>query len=176
MFLSLVYIVASFPDYSRFYLTGVEKNHSWKIKSGSGLGMRLQGRWNRSDRPGNRRTNVLTEITSPTLCLQARSSRIVCTDPCPHEGATHASRSEFCLVVSLIVFRATPAENVCHHVQNLFVLRYPQLSGPWRSCGHGSVQTIRELLACKKRVDDVISVNPLVRQLPGLLDLSRHSC
>ena len=30
----------------------------------------------------------------------------------PHEGATHASRSEFCLVFSLIVFRATPAEDV----------------------------------------------------------------
>ena len=26
-----------------------------------------------------------------------------------------------------------------HHAQNLFVLRYPQLSGPWRSCGQGSV-------------------------------------
>ena len=30
----------------------------------------------------------------------------------PHEGATHASQSEFCLVFSLIVFLATPAENV----------------------------------------------------------------
>ena len=30
----------------------------------------------------------------------------------PREGATHASRSEFCLVFSLIVFQATPAENV----------------------------------------------------------------
>ena len=28
------------------------------------------------------------------------------------EGATHASRLEFCLVFSLIVFQATPAENV----------------------------------------------------------------
>ena len=30
----------------------------------------------------------------------------------PCEGATHASQSEFCLVFSLIVFQATPAENV----------------------------------------------------------------
>ena len=29
-----------------------------------------------------------------------------------HERATHASRLEFCLVFSLIVFQATPAENV----------------------------------------------------------------
>ena len=25
-----------------------------------------------------------------------------------------------------------------HHIENLFVLGSPQLSGPWRSCGHGS--------------------------------------
>ena len=30
----------------------------------------------------------------------------------PREGATHASRSEFCLVFSLIVFQAMLAENV----------------------------------------------------------------
>ena len=30
----------------------------------------------------------------------------------PCEGATHASQSEFCLVFSLIIFQATPAENV----------------------------------------------------------------
>ena len=30
----------------------------------------------------------------------------------PHEGATQGSRSEFCLVFSLIVFRATPVVNV----------------------------------------------------------------
>ena len=30
----------------------------------------------------------------------------------PREGATHPSRSEFCLLFSLIVFRATPVENV----------------------------------------------------------------
>ena len=29
------------------------------------------------------RTNVLTEIASPTLCLKVRSSHIICTDPCP---------------------------------------------------------------------------------------------
>ena len=38
-----------------------------------------------------------------------------------------------------------------HHAQNLFVLRSPQLSGPWRSCGHGSVQTIHGLLASRQR-------------------------
>ena len=27
-----------------------------------------------------------------------------------------------------------------HHIQNLFVLRSLQLSGPWRLCEHGSVQ------------------------------------
>ena len=30
----------------------------------------------------------------------------------PREGVTHASQSEFCLVFSLIIFRAMPAENV----------------------------------------------------------------
>ena len=44
-----------------------------------------KGRRSRSGRPGDRRTNVLTEIASPTLCFQARSPRIVCTDPCPHQ-------------------------------------------------------------------------------------------
>ena len=33
----------------------------------------IQGRQNRSGRRGDRRTNVLTEIASTTLCLQARS-------------------------------------------------------------------------------------------------------
>ena len=66
------------------------------------------------------------------------------------EGVTHASRLEFCLVFSLIVFQATPAENLWPSRSNLLVLRSPKLSftsGPWRSCGDGSgsVQTIRGL-------------------------------
>ena len=40
----------------------------------------VQGWRSRSGRPGDCQTNVLTEITSPTLCLQTRSPRIVCSD------------------------------------------------------------------------------------------------
>ena len=43
-----------------------------------------RGRRSTFGRSGDCRTNVLTEIASPALCLQARSPRIVCTDPCPH--------------------------------------------------------------------------------------------
>ena len=43
-----------------------------------------------------------------------------------------------------------------------------------RSCGHGSVQTIRGLLACKQKVGDAISVKTLVRWTPGLPDLLRR--
>ena len=35
-----------------------------------------QGWWSRSGRPGDCRTNFLTEIASPTLCFQARSPHI----------------------------------------------------------------------------------------------------
>jgi len=75
-------------------------------------------------------------------------------EPC--ERATHASRS-----VSLILFQSTPAENVWPPRSNLWsahsqvsaALFYVQtvcmciLYYPW--CGHGSVQTIRRILACK---------------------------
>ena len=44
------------------------------------------------------------------------------------EGATHANRLEFCLVFSLIVFQATPAENLWPSRSNLLVLRSPKLS------------------------------------------------
>jgi len=55
----------------------------------------LQGQRSRSGRPGNRRTNVLTEIASPTLCLQARSPRIVCTDrSMPARTSRSGSKSE----------------------------------------------------------------------------------
>ena len=63
----------------------------------------------------------------------------------------------------------------CMHRQWIpspFILRDPQLSfmsGLGRSCGHGSVQTIRGLLACKQRVGDAISVKTLVQRSPGLL-------
>ena len=53
-----------------------------------------------------------------------------------------------------------------HRAQTLLVLRSPQLSitsGPQLSCG---LQTIRELLACKQRVSDAISVKTLVRRSP----------
>ena len=89
------------------------------------------------------------------------------------EGATYTSQSEFSLVFSLIVFRAMPAENVWLPHSKLFVLRSPQLSGPWCSCGHGSVQTINGLLASRQKVGIAISVKTLVRQLPGLPDLLR---
>ena len=81
----------------------------------------------------------------------------------PHEGVTHASRSEFCLVVSLIVFRATPAENV-----------WPPHSKSVRSQVSTALQTIT--FAYKQRLGDVISVKTLVRQLPGLPDLLCHPC
>ena len=37
-----------------------------------------QGRRSKSGRPGDCRTNVLTEVASPTLCFQTRNPRIVC--------------------------------------------------------------------------------------------------
>ena len=91
----------------------------------------------------------------------------------PREKARHASQLEFCLVFSPIVFQASPAENV-------WPLRSksahsPQLFYVWtvHSCGHGSVQMICELLACKQRVVDAFSVKTLVWRSPGLLDLLR---
>ena len=57
-----------------------------------------------------------------------------------------------------------------HHAQNLFILRSPQLSGPSHLCGHGSVQTIRGLLASRQRVGDAISFKTLMRRLPGMPD------
>ena len=71
----------------------------------------------------------------------------------PRERATHASKSEFCLVFGLIIFQATTAENVwppgskSARSQVFAALFYVQTVG---SCGHGSVQTIRGLIACKE--------------------------
>ena len=68
---------------------GVCMNHYCLLVAGVntdlGTGAAEQVRQSRSGRPGDNRTNVLTEIASPTLCLQARSPRIMCTDACPHE-------------------------------------------------------------------------------------------
>ena len=180
----------------------------------------IQGWGSRSGRPGDRRTNILNEIASPTFCLQARSLHIICTDPCPHsldikessftqflgifspgmvcnkilihfpsacmeisvhqqfqdpqelcERATHASWSEFCLVLS----QHWPT--MCgHRTQNLLILRSPQLSFMSGLCGHGFVQMICRLLACKQNVGDAISIKILVRRSPGLPDLLRHPC
>ena len=74
------------------------------------------------------------------------------------EGATHASWLEFCLVFCLIVIQARTCGR---RAQNLLVLRSPQLSlRPDRDIHagmHGSVQTIRGLLAWKQMVGDPIS-------------------
>ena len=87
------------------------------------------------------------------------------------ERATHASRSEFCLVLS------QRQVTMCgHHTQNLLILRSPQLSFMSGLCGHGSVQMICRLLAYKQKVSDAISVKILVQQSPGLLDLLWRPC
>ena len=44
----------------------------------------------------NRRTNLLTEIASPTLCLQPRSPRIICTDSCLYERTVRTLVKETC--------------------------------------------------------------------------------
>ena len=46
------------------------------------------------------------------VCMEVGIHRQFQSPGEPCERATHASRSEFCLVFSLIVFQATPAENV----------------------------------------------------------------
>ena len=87
------------------------------------------------------------------------------------ERATHASWSEFCLVLS----QHWPT--MCgHRTQNLLILRSPQLSFMSGLCGHGFVQMICRLLACKQNVGDAISIKILVRRSPGLPDLLRHPC
>ena len=60
-------------------------NRKWTQLWSSTFCTAKQGRRSRSCRPGDRRTDVLTEIGSPILYFQARSPRIGCTDPCPHE-------------------------------------------------------------------------------------------
>ena len=97
----------------------------------------------------------------------------------PRELAAWKSdpRKLFCLV--FIVFQAMTAENVwppCWKSARsqvsaaLFYIRTVCL------CRHGSVQTIRGLLACKQRVGDAISVKILLRQLPGLPYLLCRPC
>ena len=79
---------------------------------------------------------------------------------------------------SLIIFQATPAENVWLHAQtyDLLILRSPQLSFASRLLQYvrAGMDLYRwyRLLACKQRVVDAISVKTLVRWslcLPNLL-------
>ena len=44
-----------------------------------------QGLQRKSGRPGDRWPNVLNEMVSLALRLQARNTHIVCTDPCQHK-------------------------------------------------------------------------------------------
>jgi len=78
-----------------------------------------------------------------------------------------------------MVFQATTAENVwpprskSARSQFSTALIYIQTVRLW---GHGSVETIRGLLACKKRIGDAISVKTLVWWLLGLPDLLHPPC
>ena len=85
----------------------------------------------------------------------------------------HASRLEFCLV--FIIFQAMLVLRMCGNgTQNLLISVSAALfytCGSWHSCGHGSVQMICGLLACKQRDGEAISVKRLVWRLPGLPDL-----
>ena len=111
----------------------------------------------------------------------------------PHEGATHASWSEFCLVFSLIVFMPSNADRECVATTLKICLFSDIHSSPDRDVHvrarictvqilarknamvhEYSVQTIRGLLSCKQRVGDVILVKTLVWRLPGLPDLFRR--
>ena len=70
----------------------------------------------------------------------------------PREGVTHTSRSEFCLVFSLIVFQATLAENVWpSHSKSV----HSQVSGTW-------ICTNVSYTSFSPRVADAISVKTLV--------------
>ena len=71
--------------YYLLYVVCKSRWHSFNLNIAHADYTCVQGRRSRSGRPGNHQTNVLTEIASLTLCFQARSSHIVCTDPCPHE-------------------------------------------------------------------------------------------
>ena len=87
----------------------------------------------------------------------------------------HTSRLEFCLVFILIIFQAMPVLRMCGNcTQNLLISVSAALfytCGSWHSCGHGSVQMICGLLACKQRDSEAISVKRLVWRSPGLPDL-----
>ena len=76
---------------------------------------------------------------------------------------THASQSEF------LHSKQHRAENVWLKIFPFWGLCCSLLPPQWLSCGHGSVQTIRRLFACKQRVGDAISVKTLVRRSLGLL-------
>ena len=89
----------------------------------------------------------------------------------PREGATQASQSEFWLA------SIWSAENVWPPRSNLEICSFSGLRssllractfGPWpsRAGMHGSVQTMRGLLACKQWIGDAI-----FRRSPGLPDL-----
>ena len=86
-----------------------------------------------------------------------------------YERATHASRSEFCL--SLV---ATLAENVWPPRSKSARSQVSTALFMSRLCGHGSVQMICSLLACKQKVGDAISVKIFVWRSLGLPDLLRH--
>ena len=82
---------------------------------------------------------------------------------------------------SLVVLQAMPAENVWPSHSNLCSAR-SQVSAAVFLCpdlssyGHGSVQRISGLFACKQRVGDAISVKTLVRLSPGLPNLLDRPC
>ena len=85
---------------------------------------------------------------------QDSDSLHVCThgDKCPSAVSSPLrrtwrsdARKPVRILLSILSYR-NPSENMWPPRQNLLVLRSPQLSftvtsGPWHSCGHGSVQT-----------------------------------
>ena len=100
-----------------------------------------------------------------------------------HEGATHASGLKFCLVFSLIVIQATPAENVWPPRSKsarsqvsaaLFYVQTATFVLAWICTD--DTQASRRFLASKQKVGDTISVKTLVRGSPGLPDLLRRPC
>ena len=67
-------------------------------------------------------------------------------------------------------------ECVGHRTQNLLVLRPLQLSyiSTICTCGHGSVQMVCGLLACKQSVNDAISVKKIDLVIARSTDLLRY--
>ena len=95
----------------------------------------------------------------------------------PHEGATHASRSEFCLVFSLFVFWATPVENVWPplsksvHSQGSTALRTVTFVRAW-ICTSSRLQAKGRRCYLSQNIGSVVTRSAG----PALLPLCRNPC